>query len=131
GGATFDTESYDPPPQPSPTRGEGADRVRRTVLLKLRDCSLNSTRLGRNPASVLPAPVGAISSTERPARALASSSSWCARGVQPRPANQRANAAGNNAASPAAFSTSCLAVWLLMVCFRTASELALDRLRHI
>ena len=38
-------------------------------------CSLNSTSVGRNPASVLPAPVGAISSAERPARALASSSS--------------------------------------------------------
>ena len=36
---------------------------------------LNSTRLGKNPASVLPAPVGAISSTERPARAFAKSSS--------------------------------------------------------
>ena len=37
--------------------------------------SLNSTRLGKNPASVLPPPVGAISSTERPAWALAKSSS--------------------------------------------------------
>jgi hypothetical protein len=55
---------------------------------------LNSTKLGRNPASVLPPPVGAISSTERPARALAKSSSWCARGVQPRLANQRANGSG-------------------------------------
>ena len=38
-------------------------------------CALSSTRLGKNPASVLPAPVGAISSTERPARAFARSSS--------------------------------------------------------
>jgi hypothetical protein len=34
----------------------------------------NSTKLGKNPASVLPPPVGAISSTERPALAFASSS---------------------------------------------------------
>jgi hypothetical protein len=37
--------------------------------------SLKSTSVGRKPASVLPAPVGAISSTERPARAFAKSSS--------------------------------------------------------
>ena len=55
---------------------------------------LNSTRLGRKPASVLPPPVGAISKTERPACALAKSSNWCARGVQPRLANQRANGSG-------------------------------------
>ena len=33
-------------------------------------CRSDSTRLGRNPASVLPAPVGAISSAERPALRL-------------------------------------------------------------
>ena len=33
---------------------------------------VNSTSVGRNPASVLPPPVGAISSTERPSRARAS-----------------------------------------------------------
>ena len=37
---------------------------------------LNSTRLGRKPASVLPPPVGAISSTEWPACVLARSSIW-------------------------------------------------------
>jgi len=42
----------------------------------------------------LPPPVGAISNTEQPARAFAKSSSWCARGVQPRLANQRANGSG-------------------------------------
>jgi hypothetical protein len=63
---------------------------------------LNSTRLGRNPASVLPAPVGAISSAERPARALASRSSWCGRGVQPRLANQRANTSGSGGGAPCA-----------------------------
>ena len=31
---------------------------------------LNSTNVGRNPASVLPAPVGAISSAERSSRRL-------------------------------------------------------------
>jgi hypothetical protein len=60
---------------------------------------LNSTRLGKNPANVLPAPVGAISSTERPARAFASSSSWCARGTQARLENQRANGSGSVAMS--------------------------------
>ena len=35
----------------------------------------SSTRLGRNPASVLPPPVGATSRAERPARSRASSSS--------------------------------------------------------
>ena len=68
----------DPPPQPFPTIrafmpvfdglwGEGAERIRG-------EYALSSTKLGRNPASVLPAPVGAISSTERPARAFAKSS---------------------------------------------------------
>ena len=37
--------------------------------------ALNSTSVGRNPASVLPAPVGAIKSAERSSRALANSSS--------------------------------------------------------
>jgi hypothetical protein len=36
--------------------------------------ALNSTSDGKNPASVLPAPVGAISSTERPARAFPNNS---------------------------------------------------------
>jgi hypothetical protein len=47
----------------------------------------------------LPAPVGAISNAERPARAFASSSSWCTRGCQPRCANQRANGSGKIIAS--------------------------------
>src|SRR5437773_1411759 len=90
-----------PPPPPSPpTRaftpvfdglwGEGA-------LGKRGKGMLNSTSVGRNPASVLPAPVGAISRTERPARAFASNSSWWARGAQPRLANQRANGSGRTA----------------------------------
>jgi hypothetical protein len=37
--------------------------------------ALNSTRVGKNPAKVFPAPVGAISSAERSSRALASSAS--------------------------------------------------------
>jgi hypothetical protein len=60
--------------------------------------SANSTRVGKKPASVLPAPVGATSSTERPARAFSSSSSWCARGCQPRLANQRAKVWGKGEA---------------------------------
>src|SRR5690349_2848566 len=39
--------------------------------------------LGRNPASVLPAPVAATSSALRPALASRSISSWCRRGCQP------------------------------------------------
>ena len=37
--------------------------------------ALNSTSVGRKPASVLPAPVGAISSVERPVRAFCNSAS--------------------------------------------------------
>ena len=50
----------------------------RPVDLKLRgrtSRSLNSTSVGRKPASVLPPPVGAISSVDRPALAFASKSS--------------------------------------------------------
>ena len=49
--------------------------------------ALNSTRVGKNPASVLPAPVGAINSAERSSRAFANSANWCWRGAQPRLAN--------------------------------------------
>ena len=58
-----------PRPLPAASRGEGSRPP------ALRSPQLNSTSVGRNPASVLPAPVGAISSAERPARAIASSSS--------------------------------------------------------
>src|SRR5262249_48084706 len=58
------------PSPPSPPRGEG-----KCARGKDRELLLSSTSVGRNPASVLPPPVGAISSTERPARARASSSS--------------------------------------------------------
>src|SRR3569832_752828 len=70
-------------------------------------CSVNSTKDGRQPASVLPPPVGAISRTERPCSALASNSSWCARGAQPREANQRWNTSGSSA-SFGAISTSAM-----------------------
>jgi len=78
-----------------------------------RGAALSSTKLGKNPASVLPAPVGAISSTERPTRAFAKSSSWCARGVQPRLANQRRNGSGR---SEVVSST----VWTFMTVERSA-----------
>jgi hypothetical protein len=58
------------------------------------EIALNSTNVGRNPARVLPAPVGAISSAERSSRAFASSASWCSRGDHPRPANQRRKVSG-------------------------------------
>src|ERR1700724_3647810 len=104
-GASVDAFSSppDPLPPPSPAQlalgraqarpgwGEGAARASGEE----RDSPpLNSTRLGKNPAKVLPPPVGAIRSTERPACALANSSNWCARGVQPRLAHQRVNGSG-------------------------------------
>jgi hypothetical protein len=78
-----------PPPSPAPSpQGGGEDA----------SPSASSTRLGRNPASVLPAPVGATSRAERPAFALARRSSWCARGAQPRPANQARKRSGRKSA---------------------------------
>ena len=53
-----------------------------------------SVSVGRKPASVLPAPVGAISSTDLPACAFASSSIWWARGDQPRSPNHFMNWSG-------------------------------------
>src|SRR5690606_12327862 len=50
--------------------------------------ALSSLMVGRNPASVLPAPVGAISIAEAPASVTRRTSSWCRRGSQPRCANQ-------------------------------------------
>ena len=61
--------------------------------------SARSVSDGRKPASVLPAPVGAISSTDLPACALPSSSIWCARGDQPRSANHFRNGSGRMAAA--------------------------------
>ncbi|CAK7259040.1 protein of unknown function [Shinella sp. WSC3-e] len=53
-----------------------------------------SVRAGRKPASVLPAPVGAMSSRLSPAVARARSSIWCARGCHPLAENQAVKAAG-------------------------------------
>jgi len=50
-----------------PHKGGGNKEERRFAL--------SSTSVGKNPASVLPAPVGAISSAERSSRAFASSAS--------------------------------------------------------
>src|SRR5258707_7127126 len=83
-GASVDafTSPLDPLPPPSPNKlalgraqarpgwGEGADSASGEER-DLNSAPLSSTRLGKNPARVLPPPVGAISSTERPARALA------------------------------------------------------------
>src|SRR5205085_5899070 len=66
--------------------------------------SLNSTKVGRKPARVLPPPVGAISSTERPARARDNNSNWWARGVQPREENQREKFSGSSGASSIFFA---------------------------
>ena len=55
-----------------------------------------SVSAGRNPASVLPAPVGAIRSADLPASASASNSSWWARGCQPFEANQSRKGRGRS-----------------------------------
>src|ERR1700730_19285029 len=64
------SETAEPPPSPDPhppLRGRrGADRARG-------EAALNSTSVGKNPAKVLPAPVGAIRSVERSSRAFANS----------------------------------------------------------
>src|SRR5207248_9983212 len=70
--ASARSETAEPPPTPDPSpplRGRrGAERV-------AGDGEDSSTRVGKNPASVLPAPVGAISSADRASRAFASSAS--------------------------------------------------------
>ena len=68
-----------------------------------RRSSSASTSDGRKPASVLPAPVGAISSTDLPACALRQRSIWCARGDQPRSANHLRNGSGSSAAASTTF----------------------------
>ena len=60
-----------------------------------RGCWARSTSVGRNPASVLPPPVGAISSALSPAAAASSIAAWNGRSAQPRRANQAANGSGN------------------------------------
>src|SRR3569832_2028202 len=70
-------------------------------------CSVNSTKDGRKPASVLPPPVGAISRTERPCSAKTNKTSRSAHSAQPRDANQRWNTSGNSA-SFGAISTSAM-----------------------
>src|SRR5438552_5871880 len=52
--------------------------------------------VGRNPASVLPAPVAATSSALRPSLARSSISSWCRRGCQPLDSNQRSTIGGRS-----------------------------------
>ena len=78
-------------------RLERRDIERVDAALPLRRCTSpdSETRLGRKPASVLPAPVGAISRVERRCAALSSRASWCARGCQPRRRNQAWNAGGS------------------------------------
>src|SRR3954452_11035358 len=80
-----------PPPACATYGWSGADRTPG-------EDALSSTSVGRNPANVLPAPVGAISSAERSSRDFASSSSWCSRGLHPRPANHRRKRSGSSAA---------------------------------
>src|SRR5437764_1771458 len=80
------------PPAPRGARG------RRGAKGALGEDALSSTSVGRNPANVLPAPVGAISSAERSSRDFASSSSWCSRGLHPRAANHRRKRSGSSAA---------------------------------
>ena len=51
----------------------GGDEILLASALRRRGGRESSTSVGKNPASVLPAPVGAISSAERSSRAFASS----------------------------------------------------------
>ena len=71
------------------------------VLMETVGAELSSTSVGRNPASVFPAPVGAISSAERSSRAFSNSANWCARGDQPRAANHCWKRSGSSAAGSA------------------------------
>ena len=67
-----------PTPDPSPPLrgGRGEESAGKIATERARsETALSSTSVGRNPASVLPAPVGAINSAERSSRAFASSSS--------------------------------------------------------
>jgi hypothetical protein len=74
-------EFAETPPDPSPPlRGRrGEERAGDDAVDSRNEegciAADNSTRVGKNPASVLPAPVGAISSAERSSRAFASSAS--------------------------------------------------------
>ena len=78
---------------PSPRSGSADCAARRPPAPSAARCRACAARpsaarparpgVGRKPASVLPAPVGATSRALRPARAAASISSWCRRGAQP------------------------------------------------
>ena len=61
----------------------------------------SDSRLGRKPASVLPEPVGAISSVELRRATCSISLSWCSRGCQPRASNQPRNTGGSSVATGA------------------------------
>jgi hypothetical protein len=91
-------ERAEPPPTPDlspPLRGgRGEERSGDEETAE----ADNSTSVGRNPASVLPAPVGAIRSAERSSWAFASNSNWCSRGDQPRTANHRRKRSGSRSA---------------------------------
>ena len=87
-------------------------------LARLREAK--STSVGRKPASVLPAPVGAISSASRRSSASFSNCSWCACGCQPRCANQAGKGSGRTRASagPGRFSPSaCKCRLTFAACF--------------
>ena len=89
-GARLQARSADPSRRPA-CRGCARCRRRAPSAARCRACgcrdaprpacasaaSARSVSVGRKPASVLPAPVGAISSTDCPACARASSSIWC------------------------------------------------------
>src|SRR5580704_12304691 len=87
-----------PTPDPSPPLRGGRGETRTEDAEAEAD---NSTSVGKNPASVLPAPVGAISSAERSSRAFASNSSWCSRGDHPRAANHWRKRSGSRSAGSA------------------------------
>ena len=55
-----------------------------------------SVSAGKKPASVLPAPVGAINSVDAPDLVYSSNFIWCGRGVQPWLRNQLENVSGRS-----------------------------------
>ena len=102
------------PPAPSAAKYKACAAPGRGRPWRAMSSDSRSTRLGRNPASVLPAPVGAISRVSRPACAFSNSVIWCAPGLpaarrEPvRNRRRQARARCSLAASPGLFRLSRL-----------------------
>ncbi len=86
----------------------------------------SSTSEGRNPASVFPPPVGAISSTLSPDRAAWTMAIWCGRGAQPLAANQVSKTGGSvSSAAPARVVSESMPIkWLCRLVIRNTADFA-------